>query len=679
MGDEYDSSVDVSDVDTSSDSSADYSVDTPSDDYSDSIDDFSEDTSSDDYGEIADDIPDEITEDTYDDSTTDLAEDTLDVPEDIEENISSENFEETTEDIPEDILEDTEEEIVEDNQENTNGNFDDIPEDVESDETEVEASSDIPEEIEEDVEPEVPDELAKEEAEVVDETAEAEPTDDLTEQETEAVDETAEIEPAEEVAEEEAEVIDETAEAETTDELAEEDTEVVDETADAETTDEPAEEEAEVVDETAEAETTDELAVEEGEVVDEIIEAETTEEFVEEEVEVIDETAEVKPIDEVAEAETEGVDENIDNTTEVSNDKKLIQDDAANIDVSTQEEAERAISEYYGKHDYSPGDYDIYSQDPEWRNLMRKAYPEAELPELAISQEEAANKIAEYYGKHDYSPNDYDIYSQDPEWRELTQLAYPGTELPPLITSSIESGLDKSSEMLHVNIEDQNTYITQEFPPLTKSNSAEYRSIVKSLEYANVDYRPIRIAEQGRTTQEIVEQLGGGDLTKGSCSSLAFAYAGNKAGYNVLDFRDGESRSYFSQNDSIESIANLPGVKSKTIYGRDDIHCANKLMKKMEGGKEYYLATGLHASIVRKADNGYEFLELQSAKNNGWQNLDSSVLKNRFGCVTDNDCKYPNFLIDVTSLGNSEEFRNVLGFINTAEENQMKGASGYVK
>ena len=233
MGDEYDSSVDASDVDTLSDSSADYSVDTPSDDYSDSIDNFSEDTSSDDYGEIADDIPDEITEDTYDDSTTDLAEDNFDVPEDIEENISSENFEETTEDIPEDILEDTEEEIVEDNQESTDDSFDDIPEDTESDETEVEVSSDIPEEIEEDVEPEVTDELV-EEAEVIDETAEVEPTDELAEEEAEAVDETTEMEPAEEVAEEETEIVDETAEVEPTDEFAEEDTEVVDETAESE-------------------------------------------------------------------------------------------------------------------------------------------------------------------------------------------------------------------------------------------------------------------------------------------------------------------------------------------------------------------------------------------------------------------------------------------------------------
>lgn len=66
--------------------------------------------------------------------------------------------------------------------------------------------------------------------------------------------------------------------------------------------------------------------------------------------------------------------------------------------------------------------------------------------------------------------------------------------------------------------------------------------MVDALEKANVEYRPIQLAEQGRTEQDIINRLSGGDMTKGSCSSLALAYAGNKAGYDVLDFRDGDSR-----------------------------------------------------------------------------------------------------------------------------------------
>ena len=276
------------------------------------------------------------------------------------------------------------------------------------------------------------------------------------------------------------------------------------------------------------------------------------------------------------------------------------------------------------------------------------------------TQEKANKFVVDDY--HEYTPNSYIT-----DFQETSS------------ANAMESGFDKSGKILSADINGQAAYIPQDAPPLTKSNSDEYRSIVETLESSELDYRPIRKAEQNRTSQEIIEDLGGGDLTKGSCSSLAFAYVGNKAGYNVLDFRGGDSRVFFSQNDSIELVANLPGVESETIYGKDDIHCANQLMQNMEVGKEYYLATGLHASIVRKSEDGYEFLELQSAKNNGWQTLDDDILKNRFGCETENESENPNFLIEVSSLGKSTEFCNILGFINTAEEDQMKGESGHVR
>mgnify|MGYP006976155199 CR=1 FL=1 len=110
----------------------------------------------------------------------------------------------------------------------------------------------------------------------------------------------------------------------------------------------------------------------------------------------------------------------------------------------------------------------------------------------------------------------------------------------------------------------------------------------------------MKVKEPDLRTEEIIERLGGGDNTQGSCSSLAFAYIGNVAGYDVLDFRDGDSRSFFSRNGSIEKIANLPGVNALIYNGKDDLICANDLLSTMQTGKEYYLATGLHASIVRK-------------------------------------------------------------------------------
>ena len=208
--------------------------------------------------------------------------------------------------------------------------------------------------------------------------------------------------------------------------------------------------------------------------------------------------------------------------------------------------------------------------------------------------------------------------------------------------------------------------------------SGSYQKARDTLEQKKVEHRPIAKVGQGRTHEEIVGRLGGGDKTSGSCSSLAFAYAGNKAGYDVLDFRDGDSRSFFSNNNSILTIAALPGVESKVVYGRDDVACADQLLSEMKPGKEYYLATGQHASIVRQNNGHYEYLELQSASDNGWHLLHDGRLFDRFGCDI-NKVEYPNFLIDVESLGNCNEFLDLLGYINTAEENQNKGESGHVR
>ena len=146
-------------------------------------------------------------------------------------------------------------------------------------------------------------------------------------------------------------------------------------------------------------------------------------------------------------------------------------------------------------------------------------------------------------------------------------------------------------------------------------------------------------------SNDIVKRLAGGDQTAGSCSSLAFAYCGNKAGYAVLDFRDGESRRFFSSNNSILQITNLPNVKSLIEWGNDDELCANRLMAQMESGKEYYFATGEHAAIVRLNNGHYEYLELQSpGDDNGWHLLHPISLYERFGCGV-NTSEYPNIQI----------------------------------
>lgn len=218
------------------------------------------------------------------------------------------------------------------------------------------------------------------------------------------------------------------------------------------------------------------------------------------------------------------------------------------------------------------------------------------------------------------------------------------------------------------------------FTEIDKSTaSQEYAAVVTPLQQDGVAYRPIQSFGRERTAEEIISRLGGGDKTRGSCSSLAFAYAGNVAGYDVLDFRDGDSRRFFSKNGSIKMITELPGVDALIFNGKNDIICTNDLLKTMQQGKEYYLATGLHAAIVRKVDQHYEYLELQHPTDNGWHVLNDAVLLDRFGCEVDNDRVLPNFLMDVESLANCNEFLGILGYLNTAETEQQKGGDGYVR
>ena len=197
-----------------------------------------------------------------------------------------------------------------------------------------------------------------------------------------------------------------------------------------------------------------------------------------------------------------------------------------------------------------------------------------------------------------------------------------------------------------------------------------------------VEYKPIRTAFFSRSEEQIISNISGGDMTEGSCSSLALAYAGNRAGYIVYDFRDGQSREVFSSRSSIEQIANLDGVNSQVLRGTDDTICAERLMSSMEQGRQYYMATGAHAAIVRLNNEGiYQYLELQSGtlSENGWHTLTLSELYSRYGCEDGQSREYANYLIELESLQNNAEFLNLLGYINTDVSAQMRGESGYVR
>lgn len=67
---------------------------------------------------------------------------------------------------------------------------------------------------------------------------------------------------------------------------------------------------------------------------------------------------------------------------EVNEIEKAQQDTSEALESSDNRAAFQAISKYYGRHNYGPEHFKQYSQDPEWRQLFREAYPDKELPPI---------------------------------------------------------------------------------------------------------------------------------------------------------------------------------------------------------------------------------------------------------------------------------------------------------
>lgn len=206
--------------------------------------------------------------------------------------------------------------------------------------------------------------------------------------------------------------------------------------------------------------------------------------------------------------------------------------------------------------------------------------------------------------------------------------------------------------------------------------------VIGKLESANVEHLAVNKLPKQLSETEIISRVGGGDLTQGSCSSLAFAYAGNVCGYDVLDFRDGVSRSMFSRSSNIMEIAEKTGGIVATHT--DDFKKAKDLLKNVKEGREYYFTCGAHAAIVRKVENGFEYLELQSANSSGFKPLNTDILKWRFGAKKSHTLggkKYEtkDCIIDVELFKNNNGFRKMLGYINTAVNKQRKGTGGSEK
>lgn len=219
-----------------------------------------------------------------------------------------------------------------------------------------------------------------------------------------------------------------------------------------------------------------------------------------------------------------------------------------------------------------------------------------------------------------------------------------------------------------------------------KSNDANYNRLLAGLNAFDVEYNPVVSHASKLTEAEIIAALSGGDMTRGSCASVGLAYIGQKQGWNVLDFRDGESRRMFSGSAFLKSLSEMNGMKALTAEGASSMTVGNRLLKMVEPGKEYYLATGRHAAIVRKNDDGVlQYLELQSKNRSGWTDFDGNpryTLKTRFGCTQKSSAaSIYDFMLDITEsdFTSSDDFRTLLGFLNTEENAQRKGKDGTIK
>lgn len=254
-------------------------------------------------------------------------------------------------------------------------------------------------------------------------------------------------------------------------------------------------------------------------------------------------------------------------------------------------------------------------------------------------------------------------------------------DVPQVFTDWVEANRERmtAAKSLPYFIRDNSKYV-ERTPKATTPSQLE--DVLQLAEKASVEYLAVSELSKTLTEDEIISRVSGGDLTTGSCSSLAFTYAGNRCGFDVLDFRGGNSQRFFSMTGNIMSIAEKVG--GTIAKHTNDFKKAKDLLKTTQRGKEYYFTCGSHAAIVRRTETGFEYLELQSAVSNGFKTLTDDVLKWRFAAKKSHTlygkkCETRDCIIDINLLRKDSGFKKLLGYINTAKDKQRKGASGTTK
>ncbi len=215
------------------------------------------------------------------------------------------------------------------------------------------------------------------------------------------------------------------------------------------------------------------------------------------------------------------------------------------------------------------------------------------------------------------------------------------------------------------NLEEKNGInLQQKEIQLIDINRKKKTSILMDCEQEELEYRQVKKLRHKLGEQTIIEKVGKLDDTPGSCASVALAYAGNKAGYDVLDFRGGKSLDYFCKRETLVKFAEMAGGDSCVIMEYDDLNAVKQLLSKAKEGKEYILASGRHASIIKKGFDRTEFLELQYPEENYFKEYSDEELVDRFG-LKKHTIKVKNVLVDCSALYRRGEFRTILGYLNT--------------
>lgn len=219
-----------------------------------------------------------------------------------------------------------------------------------------------------------------------------------------------------------------------------------------------------------------------------------------------------------------------------------------------------------------------------------------------------------------------------------------------------------------------------------KSTDPYYDSLLTGAQRKGIPYNPITNHGVPLSDDDIIRLISGGDQTQGSCASVGLTYIGQKQGWNVYDFRDGDSRKFFADGVNLLKLSQTKGMKVLKADGKCSITVGNRLLKQCQEGKEYYLSVGRHATIVRRNGGILQYLEMQSATDSGWKNFDGNArytLNWRFGCTNTSDgglsSKY-DFMLDIDESDfDNDDFKSLLGYLNTAEDKQRKGDNGRIR